>query len=149
MSNNGKVVQISELRKEKQEERRRNYERVLFKHVLGCYTVIEKLGLKPVEMLDISKSGCSFQMPVEEGAFNQGEDIDFRFYFSNDTFVNCRLKIKRVTKVDAFNRSFWQYGATFDTSMSSFTALEKFIEFIWSYAEHAKEDKGDARPFNF
>ncbi len=144
---NGKLVQISDLRKEKQDEMRRNYERVLFKQILGCYTLIEKLGLKGVEMLDISQSGCSFQMPVEDGAFNPGEEIDFRFYFSNDTFLPAKLTIKRVAKVSQFNRDYWQYGAIFDKSLSSFTALQKFVDFIGSYAENAKEDKGDARAF--
>ena len=72
-----KVVQFSEIRREKKETLRRDYERVLFNRILGCYTVIEKLGLKSVEMRDISKSGCSFRMPTSEGAFKMDESIDF------------------------------------------------------------------------
>ena len=138
-----KVVQFTEVRKEKQEHLKREYERVFFNRVLGCYTVIDKLGLKAVEMRDISKSGCSFRMPHREGAFSVGEEIDFRFYFSNTTFVPVRLTIKRVTKVEEGTEMFWDHGAVFDQSHSGYQAIEKFVDFVNSYAAAAKEDKGD------
>lgn len=143
MSEDGKLVQIADRRREKQEAIKRDYERVLFRHVLGTYSVIEKLGLKAVEMLDISKSGCSFQMPIEAGAFQVGEEIDFRFYFSNSTYIPCRLAIKRVNKIDDGFGSKWQYGASFDKTLSSYAAMEKFVDFVAAYSECAKEDKGD------
>ncbi len=141
----GKLVQIADARREKQEALRREYERVLFKHMLGCYTVIEKLGLKSVEILDISKSGCSFQMPLEAGSFDIGEVIDFRFYFSNATYLPCKLTVKRANKVsDNFNQ-YMQYGCVFDQSLSTYKAIDKFVEFVTSYSESAKEDKGESQ----
>jgi hypothetical protein len=139
----GKLFQLSDARKEKQENLKRDYERVLFRHILGCYTVIEKLGLKSVEMIDISKSGCSFRLPVEDGAFAAGEEFDFRFYFSNKTYVPCRITVRRVQEVTEAGYRYYQYGCTFDTSLSSFEAMEKFVDFINAYGACAKEDKGD------
>lgn len=136
-----KVVQFTEARKEKQEFIRREYERILFNRILGAYTVIEKLGLKPVEMRDISKSGCGFRTPYEDGAFTVGEEIDFRFYFSHNTFVPIKLKIKRVAKVTEGSVSFWEYGTSFDTEMSTYPAVEKFVDFVNAYAALAKEDR--------
>jgi len=141
----GKLVQIADRRREKQEALRRDYERVLFKHMLGCYTVIEKLGLKSVEILDISKSGCSFQMAAEGGTFDVGEEIDFRFYFSNATYLPCRLTVKRVSKTTDNNTLYWQYGCVFDQALSTYKAIEKFVEFVTSYSESAKEDKGESQ----
>lgn len=140
-----KVVQFGEKRKEKQEEVRRNYERILFKRILGCYTFIEKLGLKSVEIVDISKSGCSFKWPESEGAFNVGEEIDFRFYFSQNTYLPMKLTVARVSTMVENGLSFSHHGCTFDTSMSSYPAIEKVVDFIQAYSESAKEDKGEAQ----
>jgi len=140
-----KVVQFGEKRKEKQEEVRRHYERILFKRILGCYTFIEKLGLKSVDIVDISKSGCSFKWPESEGCFNEDEEIDFRFYFSQSTFLPMRLTVKRVQKLVENGMPYYQHGCTFDTSLSTFPAIEKMVEFIQLYSETAKEDKGEAQ----
>jgi hypothetical protein len=138
-----KVVQFNEARREKQEHLKREYERVLFNRILGCYTVIEKVGLRGVEMRDISKSGCSFRMAAEHGAFNQGEEIDFRFYFSNNTYLPAKLVVKRVLKVEEGGHWFWEHGCSFDQGVSTFSAVEKFVDFVNAYATNAKEDKGE------
>ena len=138
-----KVVQFSDARKEKQDTLKREYERVLFDRILGCYCVVEKVGLKSAEMRDISRSGCSFRTPVDQGAFNQGEEIDFRFYFSNKTYLPAHMTVKRVVKVEDNGSWFYEFGCIFDQTSSTFTALEKFIEFVNAYAMNAKEDKGE------
>jgi hypothetical protein len=143
MAQDPKLVQIAERRKEKQEALRREYERVLFRHVLGCYTLIEQLGLKAVEMLDISKSGCSFRMRSEDGCYNVGEEIDFRFYFSNSTYLPTKIVIKRVHRIEERGIVYYQYGCVFDPALSSVGAIKKFVEFVQAYSENAKEDKGD------
>ena len=140
----GKLVQIADARREKQERLKRDYERVLFNRVLGSYTYVDKLGLRSVEMVDISKSGCSFRMPIPEGAYAVGEEVDFRFYFSNSTFLPCRLTVRRATEIVEDNGlRYWLYGCTFDDSLSTYPVIERFVEFINAYAAHAKEDKGD------
>ncbi len=145
MSSGSKVLQFAEARKEKQEHLKREYERVLFSRILGCYTVIEKLGIKAVEMHDISKTGLSFRMEARDGAFNMGEDVDFRFYFSNSTFIPARLTIKRRTKVEENGVSYWEYGGSFDKEFSTYAAIEKFVDFINAYVMAAQEDKGDTK----
>ena len=139
----GKLVQISDLRKEKQESLKRDYERVLFKHLLGCYTVFEKKGLRAAEMVDISKSGCSFRIPMEYGTYSLGEEIDFRFYFSNSTYLPAKITVKRAAKVEENGYTYMQYGCVFDKTLSSHAAIEHFVDFVQAYAENAKEDKGD------
>jgi len=136
-----KVVQFSEVRKEKQENLKREYERVLFNRILGAYTVVDKLGLKPVEMRDISRSGCSFRTPYEDGAFAVGEEMEFRFYFSNTTFLPIKIKIKRVLPAIEGQMKYYDHGCSFDQEMSTFAAIEKFVEFINAYAASAREDK--------
>lgn len=145
MSDNTKVVQFETARKEKQNFIKREYERVLFQRLLGCYTVVESVGLRSIELMDISKSGCSFKVPAKEFHFAVDEELDMRLYFSNSTFLPCRVQIRR--KLDAIENGlpYVQYGCTFDSSLSTFPALEKFIDFIAAYSESAKEDKGDLK----
>ncbi len=143
MSVEGKVFQLSDARKEKQENLRREYERVLFNKLLGCYTVIEKLGLKSVELVDVSKSGCSFRMPTADGTYRMGEEIALRLYFSNKTYLPTNLTIRRVTNVVENGLSYNQYGCEFDSTLSTHPALMSFVEFVEKYSQHASEDKGD------
>lgn len=143
MSSDGKLISIENVRREKQEQVKREYERVLFRNILGCYTMIERLGLKSVEMVDISKSGLSFRMPVEDGAFTQEEELDFRFYFSQKAYLPTRVCVKRVTPVIDQGRRYNQFGCTFDTALSSQDAINRFVEFIEAFSKSAKEDKGD------
>ena len=143
MSSDGKLISFENVRKEKQATLKREYERVLFKNILGCYTMIERLGLKSVEMVDISKSGLSFRMPVEDGAFTQGEELDFRFYFSNKAFLPTRVTVRRVdSEIDQGHR-YNRFGCTFDTALSSQDAVNHFVDFIEAFSKSAKEDKGD------
>jgi hypothetical protein len=148
MSNEGKVVQFTKAREAKQEDLRREYERILFNRILGCYTVIEKLGLKSVEMVDISKSGCSFRTPMNEGSFDLEEELDFRFYFSNTTFIPMKITIKRVNKIVENGMAYFEHGCVFDQALSSYPAIASFVDFVNQYATAAREDKGDRQPWN-
>lgn len=140
-----KVVNFSKHQQEKQADIRREYERVLYKQLLGGYTVIEKLGLKAVDLHDISKSGCMFSMDPVDGAYKVGEEIDFRFYFSARTFVPVKLKIVRAEKVDDGYSTRWQYGCSFDQSFQTYPAIEKFVEFLDAFSLAAREDKGEQK----
>ncbi|HVJ65700.1 MAG TPA: PilZ domain-containing protein [Bdellovibrionota bacterium] len=140
-----KVVNFAKHQQQKQAVIRREYERILYKQFLGGYTVIENLGLKGVELHDISKSGCLFSMDPHDGAFNVGEDIDFRFYFSTNAYVPAKLKIVRAEKLDEGYGVRWQYGCSFDLANQSYPALEKFVDFLDAFAQAAREDKGDQK----
>lgn len=140
-----KLVQFSAVRKEKQEHLKREYERVLFNRILGSYTVIEKLGLKAVEVRDISKSGCNFRMVADQGHFQSGEEMELRFYFSQSTYVPTRVTIKRVGEAFEGGVKYFDYGCVFDTALSTHHAVESFVDFVQAYSENAKTDKGDTR----
>ncbi|MCB9092650.1 MAG: hypothetical protein H6620_08835, partial [Halobacteriovoraceae bacterium] len=61
----GKVIDFTQRRRENIEQKKRQFERVLFKEVIGCYTAIEE-GHKivPIDMIDISPTGCLLEVPV-------------------------------------------------------------------------------------
>ena len=110
--------------------------------------MIEKLGLKAVEIVDISQSGLSFRLEAAQGAFEVNETIDFRFYFSQATYLPTKLQIKRRSEVQSeIGIRQWEYGCAFDRSLSTHAAIEKFVEFVNAYAVHAKQDKGEKQVY--
>jgi hypothetical protein len=141
--NDTNLIQLGARRKEKQDDLKREYERFLFNKILGCYSVIQKHGMKPIELVDISKSGMSFKVSAAESLFMLNEELDIRLYFSHKNYIDTKVKIIRSTRVASVPTQEWQYGCEFDKSLQSYTALEKFVDFIEAFSANAKEDRGD------
>ena len=58
------VINFIEKRKEAIEQRRREFERLLFRNFLGVYTVLSDEGkIIPIEIINISDKGCQIQIP--------------------------------------------------------------------------------------
>lgn len=148
-----KVLDFNSKRIENIEEKRRNFERVLFQNFLGCYTVIQQEGvIYPVELVDISSDGCLFQVPwdVKSGKkFDPGTEVTLRFYFTNSTYIPVIVESKYGKEyVDNTGETYMRYGCEFDTSYPTFEALKPFIEFMYKFAEHSATDKGDTKIYN-
>src|SRR4051794_31554540 len=84
---NKKVVDLSEYRQEKNEQRRREYERVLFHRFLGVYSFAEKNALHHVEVLDISSSGFLFRELHADPPLQPGQKVALRFYFTPSSYL--------------------------------------------------------------
>ncbi|MEI7440707.1 MAG: PilZ domain-containing protein [bacterium] len=140
--NEGKLIQIGEVRTAKQEDLKREYERILFGRILGCYTIAETTGMKAVEIVDISKSGISFKMDPKGSFYNIGEDVDLRLYFSAKTYLAVKVNVKRVQENEENSRNHFLYGCTFDTTLKSYSVIDKLVDFITSYSEQARKEDG-------
>ena len=135
------VVNLSSVRQEKIEEKRREYERVVFKSSFGIYTYAEETGLNAIEVVDISESGMQFQTP-ERSALNLqvGDVMPVRFYFATDHFVSIDVKIARSFTAVEEGRAVHRYGALMDKTMASYSAIFHFVQFITKCAEHGHRD---------
>ena len=60
-----KVVDFNQKRAQKLDEKRRKTERIFFQNMIGCYSVIGDRSMRPIEILDVSEDGCSFQVPFD------------------------------------------------------------------------------------
>ena len=148
-----KVLDFATKRKENIEEKRRNFERVMFQNFLGCYTVIQREGvIYPVELVDMSSDGCLFQIPwdVKSGTkFEKGTEFTLRFYFTNKSYIPVIVESKYGSEfVDNVGDTYMRYGCEFDKSYPTFEALKPFIEFMYKFAEHSAIDKGDTKIYN-
>ncbi len=147
-----KVLDFNAKREENIEQKRRQFERILFNNFLGAYTVVDQGGsIYPVSLVDVSREGCLFQVPwnmERDTQIEEGTEITMRMYFTKKSFIPVVMEIKRGQEhVDEDGQTYMQYGAEFDTSMPSFQAVESFIDFMYKFAEHSSLDKGSQKVF--
>lgn len=147
-----KVFDFGEKRKQSIEQKRRQFERVVFQEFLGVYSVIDDHGTGyPVKLVDVSADGCQFQIPFSAKAKNQfktGEEVTLKLYFSKGTYLPAVVKIRRAAEyIDQQGDAYLRLGGEFDKTIPSFGALSSFISFIYQYAEFSCLDKGEGKVF--
>ena len=136
-----KVVDLSDYRKNKTEERRREYERVLFNRILGVYSFAEKVGLHHVEVIDMSFSGMKFREDNPEMPLQQGQKIALRFYFTPSSYLRLVVDVKRVQPFSDKDRQGLEYGCELDRTTKSYDVLKQLINFMYKYSEVACQDE--------
>ena len=139
----GKIIDFSTARDAKIEEKRRRFERVLFKNLLGAYFLIKDEKLNAVDLIDLSHEGLSFQLPKgskNTKDFEVGKEMSFRLYFSPEAFIALGVKI--VNKRDAIEDGvpYDRYGCTVDHNSVTYPAYKSFVEFLVHFAESARTE---------
>lgn len=147
-----KVLDFVEKRNQNIEDKRRGFERILFRNTLGTYTVLDNQGtIYPIKLIDISREGCLFEMPwnpKKDKKYAQDTEIDLRMYFSEKSYIPVLVKIKySMEKIEGSGNTFIQYGCEFDKSLTSFAALESFIDFLYKFAEYSTIDQNESKTF--
>src|SRR6266496_1178660 len=89
-TNQNHIVDFNEAREQKLEEKRRKNERIFFTHLLSVYSIASQSNqpqMMPVELIDVSEDGCSFQVPFDANRPwpKDSNPIPLRLYFSQDT----------------------------------------------------------------
>lgn len=142
------VISLNSVREEKIEEKRRTYERVVFRSNFGVYASLPKDALQAVEVVDISEGGMLFQVP-ESSEFRLDVDqvISIKFYFSPDAFIAIDVKVVRSFTALENGRAVHRYGCLMDKSMQSYAAIFHLVQFITKCAEHGHKDDGRHKIF--
>ena len=148
----GKILDFKARKEGLIEKKRRSFERLVFQNFLGAYSVIkEGHTIYPITLVDISQNGALFQIPWSKGAkkqFEQDSEITVRMYFSDKNYIPVVVKIKYGREYRDPNGSyFMRYGCEFDKSLTTFKAMEAFINFMYKFAEYSSADKGDTKAF--
>lgn len=143
------VVDFNEIRAQKMEEKRRKTERIFFHQLLSVYSVVANGTMFPIELVDVSEDGCSFQVPFDPNKPwpTTTDEIPLRFYFSQDTYLEVRVKIQNSRPAIENNARYTRFGCTVDQSMSAYPAYQQFVRFLKLYSEHAHKDRGDVSVF--
>ncbi len=135
-----KIVDLVDYRKHKSEERRREYERVLFNRILGVYSFAENVGLHHIEVLDISYSGVKFREDRPETVLSLGQKIALRFYFTPSSYLRLMIEVKRCLPFQDDDRNGIEYGCEIDQETKSYGVFKQLIVFMHNYAESACQD---------
>ncbi len=149
----GDILDFKQKREENIEKKRRNFERLLFQNFLGAYATLDDNSgsVLPITLIDISREGCLFQVPwnvKENKVITEGEERTLRMYFTKEAYIPALIKVKYSKEfIDQTGNVYMQYGCIFDTNISSFEALQSFIEFMYKFAEHSTHDHGENRVF--
>jgi hypothetical protein len=144
-----RVIDFGEVRAQKLEEKRRTTQRIFFKHLLNVYSVVGDSTLCPIEFIDVSEEGCSFQIPYnpEKPWPTSVSEIPLRIYFSQDTYLEIRVTIQNSRPSIENNNRYVRYGCKVDKTTASYAAYDQFVKFLKLYAEHAHKDLGDVSIF--
>lgn len=134
------IVDLTAYRKNRDEQRKREYERVLFNRILGVYSFAEKAKLNHVEVIDISFSGVRFREVAPEAPLKVGQSIALRFYFTPSSFLRLILEVKRVNEFEDGERKGLEYGCQLDKETKSFAVIQELVNFMQKYAEVACQD---------
>lgn len=143
------VIDFGQARAQKLEEKRRATERIFFKHLLNVYSVVGDHSMVPIELIEVSEEGCSFQIPhnPQKPWPKNLEEIPIRIYFSQDTYLELRVKIKHSNPSIDNNQRYMRFGCVVDQNTASFVAYEQFVRFLKLYSEHSHKDLGDISVF--
>jgi hypothetical protein len=144
-----RVVDFNEIREQKLVEKRRHTERIFFKNLLSVYSVVGETKMRPIELIDVSEEGCSFQIPhdPENKWPNNAKEIPIRLYFSQDTYLEVLVQIQNSRPSIENHARFVRFGCLVDKTTQSYPAYQTFVKFLKLYAEHAHKDLGDVTVF--
>lgn len=143
------IVDFNKARENKMEKKRRYTERIFFKNLLSVYAVIGQSKLHPIELMDISEDGCSFQIPYtrETPLLQDANPLPLRLYFSQDTYIEIIIHIQHSRPAIENHTRYTRYGCSVDKHVQSYPAFQKFVSFLKAYSEHAHKDLGDVTVF--
>ncbi len=138
---NEKIIDLSLYRRNKSEQRRREYERLLFNRILGVYSFAEKGGLHHIEVIDVSQSGLRFrEKQGTEKPMLAGQQVNLRLYFTPHTFLRILTTVKRMEKETVNGQTVYEYGCEIDRETLSYETLRQLLMFMEKYAQIATED---------
>lgn len=143
-----RVINLTSVRQEKIEEKRREYERVVFRSNFGVFVFNEETGLDAIEIVDISEGGMQFQTPEKSHLKLQvGDTVPVRLYFATDHYISIDVKVVRSFTALENGSAVHRYGCLMDKGMASYSAIYHFVQFITKCAEHGHKDQQHLKVF--
>lgn len=150
----GEVIDFNKKRKESIEQKKRQFERIFFKELIGCYTAIDN-GQKiiPVDIVDISKSGCLIELAKSSGGNKEFEidaEVSIRLYFTKKSYIPLIAKVARVEETtNTRGVEVFHFGAEFDSNLPGHHVLEAFVDFVSKFAEFSRVDNESEKVYFF
>jgi hypothetical protein len=140
-NNDASVVDISEIRTEVLNQDRRQVKRTILTEFIAVHAVVPGMGLMKVSLFNINENGVAFDIDIQKGHFQVGEEIAMRVYLNHQTFFPFIAKIRHVTEVK--DEEVHRHGCEYVKDTINDVALHHFVKFIENVSASLKHDKGD------
>lgn len=140
------VVDMTERRNEMLVQERREVKRTILSEFIGAYLIIPQQGLAKVAVYDISENGIAFDIDLEAGKLNSGEEVAMRVYLNQHTYFPFVVKVANVREIR--EEACWRHGANFIKGTVNDVALHHFVKFIETVSAALETDHGDVMVSN-
>jgi hypothetical protein len=144
-----RVINLSEVREQRLEEKRRKTERVFMNQFLGVYCMTGSNSMHQIEVVDVSEEGLGFQVPfnAEKPFPITDKNFPIRLYFNQDSFLQVHVTIHNSRPAVQNGTRYTRYGCSVDQSTSTFAAYQAFVKFLQIYGAVSQKDNGDVNVF--
>lgn len=135
------VLDITEMREAIISKEKRQVKRTILTEFVGAYVILPNRGLHKVTLYDISENGLAFDLNLDEGQFQEEEEVAMRVYLNHKTYFPF---IVTVTNIREFtDEGVIRHGANFVRGTINDVALNHFVKFIENVSASLKTDHGD------
>lgn len=135
------VHDITHVRQEMLSRDRREVKRTILSEFVGAYVVLPEKGLLKAVLYDVSENGLAFDLDLEEGGFNQGEEVAMRVYLNHTTYFPFTIHVSNCRAIE--DEGVVRHGANFVKGTMNDVALHHFVKFIENVSASLKTDSGD------
>lgn len=144
-----KIIDFQEIRDQKLQEKRKSNERVFIREMLGIFCVMENEKMKPIEILDVSEQGLSFQVAFDsqDPWPRDVHDLKIRLYFSQSNYLPLVLKIQNSRPGIDRGIRIIRYGCSIDSTTTTFEVYQQFVRFLKLFSLHAHKEEGGVSHF--
>ncbi len=139
--NSAEVHDITHARQEMLSRDRREVKRTILSEFVGAYVVLPEKGLLKAVLYDVSENGLAFDLDLEEGGFNQGEEVAMRVYLNHTTYFPFTIHVSNCRAIE--DEGVVRHGANFVKGTMNDVALHHFVKFIENVSASLKTDSGD------
>lgn len=151
---NGNIVDFISVRAQRSMDNRRTFERFFMQHLVDVYCEINgSKEMLPVEMVEVSETGCSFRVRAEKTEILPRDTtgkilpIQLRLYFSKDSYLRIGMTVVNATRDIAASGRTMRFGCRVDETFASTEAYRQFARFMQLFANHAARDTKHASAY--
>ena len=121
--------------------------RLLLKHLLQIYCVVDHEKTCEVDIVDVSKSGCSLRVRPENDVLlpKHTQGMNIRLYLSDDTYLPLELKIENTRALVENGQRYFLLGCSIAPDTEGFATYQRFVEFLEMYSTVATRELGDLK----
>lgn len=135
------VLDMTEKREAIINKEKRQVKRTILTEFVGAYVVLPERGLHKVTLYDISENGIAFDLNLDEGSYQEDDEVAMRVYLNHKTYFPF---VVTVTNIREFaDEGIIRHGANFVKGTINDVALNHFVKFIENVSASLKTDHGD------